>query len=237
MPFSLRHSEIRIQADKVWLDAYLSFAPDVRGLAICAVPHLAKLREARESHLCGVIESAGFATLLLSVLTPYEDSRDPDLRYDIALISQRLAAVTNWIDHQPGMGELPLALVASSTVAAGAIRLVQQNSTRFSALVSKAGRIDLAGGAPLRQLQLPTLVILPGTETELSSSTRLAFELLTGPRQLLEIPRASADFAEPGALDAAAQASRDWLLANMPHTVATPSPGAPAPESNNDGLC
>ena len=224
MPFALRHAELRIQADKVWLDAFLSFAPDVRGLVICAVPHLISLRESREACLCKVLEQAGFATLLLSLLTPHEDKRDPDLRYNIALISQRLAAVSTWIDHQPGMAERPLALLTSGTVAAGAVRLIQQHPTRFAALISKAGRIDLAGVAPLRQLQTPTLIVLPGAEPALLAPSQLALKLLTAPRQIVEIPHASADFFEPGTLDAVAQACSHWLQVHIP---AHPAPAQP----------
>lgn len=226
MPFALRHSEIRIQADKVWLDAYLAFAPDVRGLIICAVPHLVRLREARETHLCSVLENAGFGTLLLSLLTPYEESRDPDVRYDIALISQRLQAVATWIDNQPGLGGMPLGAVCSSTVAAGAIRLAQQDDERFRALVSKAGRIDLAGGTPLRQLKTPLLVLLPSAEHDLIPPTMSAFELIGSEKTLLEIPRASAGFIEPGTLDEAAQAACEWLKFRMPECVDAPPESA-----------
>lgn len=224
MPFALRHSEIRIQADKVWLDAFLSFAPDVRGLIICAVPHLVRLREAREVHLCNVLENAGFGTLLLSLLTPYEDNRDPDIRYDIALISQRLGAVCTWIDHQPGLSEKPLAIIASGTVAAGAIRLASQNCERLAALVSKAGRIDLAGAQPLRQLRVPILVITPGADPDLRHPTDAAFDLLGHEKERLEIPTASASFIEPGTLDTAAHASCTWLQSHMPDIVATDNP-------------
>lgn len=216
MPLALRHAELRIQADKVWLDAFLSFAPDVRGLVICAVPHRASLRESREAVLCAALEKTGFATLMLSLLTPQEERRDPDLRYNIALISQRLAAVQTWIDHQPGMAERPLALIASHTVAAGAVRLVQQAPARYAALISKAGRLDLAGVAPLRQLQTPTLVLLPGAEPDLLAPSQPALKLLSGPRQIVEIPLASADFIEPGTLDAAIQACRQWLETHIP---------------------
>jgi len=230
MSFALRHAEIRIQADKVWLDAFLSFAPDVRGLVICAVPHIARLRDARETHLCSVLQNAGFGTLLLSMLTPYEDSRDADLRYDIALISQRLHAVSTWIDHQPGLCDKSLGIVATSTVAAASIRLALQEPELFAAIVSKAGRIDLAGANPLRQLQVPSLVILPGAEPDLLQPTHSAFALLGCRKNLLEIARASSSFIEPGTLDEASQAACEWLAHHLPEA---PEEG---PETSSFGI-
>jgi len=216
MPFVLRHTEIRIQAGKAWLDALLAQSPDVRGLVIYALPYLARLREARETHFCKVLEDAGFGTLLLSLLTPYEDSRDPDVRYNIALISQRLLAVTTWISQQPELGVLPLGIVASSTVAAGAIRLAGQDEQPFSALVSKAGRIDLAGAAPLRKLCTPILVLLPGAEPDLPAATASAYALLEKEKDLFEFPNVSAGFFEPGSLDKAAHIACKWLTTYMP---------------------
>lgn len=232
MPLILRRSEIRIQAEKAWLDALLAFAPDVRGLIVCAVPHVARLREARDINLCKVLETAGFATLLLSLLTPHEDMRDPDLKYDIALLCQRLAAVCNWIDHQPVMDELPLGIIASDTAAASAIRLAQQSESRVAALVSKAGRVDLAGAAPLRSLQVPLLMLIPGAEPQLQAPSRQAFALLDGPREFVEIPQASTSFMEPGTLDTAAQLSCRWLLSHLPQTIVTQA-ASPLPPAEN----
>lgn len=224
MPFTLRHAELRIQAGPVWLDAFLGFAPDVRGLVLCAVPHLARLREARETRVCQALEAAGFGTLLLSLLTPYEDSRDPDVRYDIALICQRLQAIVSWVEHQPVMDEKPLGIIASSTIAAGAMRLANQEPGRFSALVSKAGRIDLAGAAPLRQIQPPCLVLIPGEEPELRHATSAAYSLLGCEKRLFVVEGAGEDFIEPGSLESASQEAAKWLSERMPlETHPTPS--------------
>lgn len=216
MALTLRHSEIRIQANKTWLDAYLCIAPDVRGLIIYAVPHLPRLREARESHLCSMLEEAGFGTLMLNLLTSYEEQRDADTQYDIALLSQRLEAVCEWIANQPTLFELRLGMIANGTVAASAIRLAGRNPELFTALVSKAGRIDLAGAAPLRQLHTPIFVLTPGAETDLLAATTRAYELIGGAKTKLSIAQASAGFIEPGTLDAAAQACTQWLAGHMP---------------------
>lgn len=223
MALTLRHSEIRIQANKTWLDAYLCIAPDVRGLIIYAVPHLPRLREARESHVCTVLEEAGFGTLMLNLLTSYEEQRDADAQYDIALLSQRLEAVCEWIANQPALLDLRLGMIANGTVAASAIRLAGRNPEGFTALVSKAGRIDLAGAAPLRQLHTPICVLTPGAETDLLTATARAYELIGGAKTTLSIAQASTGFIEPGTLDAAAQACTQWLAGHIPPRD-TPAP-------------
>lgn len=216
MALTLRHSAIRIQTEKVWLDAYLCIAPDVRGLIVYAAPHLAKMREAREAHFCSVLENAGFGTLIVSMLTPYEEQRDPDCRYDIALISRRLESIGEWIVHQPQLYPMRLGLVACDTIAAAAIRLANRNTELLTAMVSKAGRIDLAGAHPLEQLRTPIMVLMPGAEPSLLPPTQSAYALIRAPKTYVPIEHASSAFVEPGCLDAAAQSCRQWFEDQMP---------------------
>ncbi len=167
MKLTLRHTDIRIQAERVWLDALLSHAPDVRGLIIQAAPYISQLSESRENHAARHLREEGFGTLLVSMLTPYEESRDPDVRYDISLLTRRLQALLVWIDQQPRLSGLPIGLLAIDTVAAAGVRHIAREPERISAMTIRCGRADLAGAEPLRRLAVPTLVQVPGNEPEL----------------------------------------------------------------------
>lgn len=212
----LRHSDIRIQAERAWLDALLSFAPDVRGLIICASPYISHLRESRLNYAAGILREGHFGTLIVSMLTPYEESRDPDVRYDISLIGNRLQALLTWIDQQPGLSGLPLGMLASQTVVGAAIRLLSREPARISALVSTSGRADLAGAEPLRKLRVPVLMQVPGAEPELIPPSTQAYAHLGGIKQWHEVSHASARFIEPGVLEAVSREARDWFIEYMP---------------------
>lgn len=228
-PLQLRNSDIRIQAERVWLDALLSFAPDVRGIILCATPHIESLRDSREHYAADVFREAGFGTLLVSLLTPYEDKHDTDVRYDVSLLTQRLQALLTWIDQQPGLAQLPIGLLASYTVVAAGIRLlVKQPEPRISALVSRAGRADLAGADPLRRLHTPILMQVPGESRELNAPSVQAYAHINGPKQWHEVSNASASFAEPGSLDRVTREACAWFIEHLP---ARPQPPESAPEN------
>ncbi|MDB5800730.1 MAG: putative phosphoribosyltransferase [Rhodocyclales bacterium] len=228
MKLTLRHTDIRIQAERVWLDALLSHAPDVRGLIIQAAPYISQLSESRENHAAKRLREAGFGTLLVSMLTPYEESRDPDVRYDVSLLTRRLQALLVWIDQQPQLTTLPVGLLAIGTVAAAGVRHVARDPERVSALVIRCGRADLAGAEPLRRLTIPTLVLVPGNEPELLRPNQQAYALMGQTKAWQEIPDASASLIEPGTLEVAAKAASEWFGTHMPVTpVASVEPAAP----------
>jgi putative phosphoribosyl transferase len=226
----LRHTDIRIQAERAWLDALLSFAPNIRGLIICAAPYIGQLRDSRDNYAAGILHEAGFGTLIVSMLTPYEESRDPDVRYDVALLGNRLHALLTWIEQQPDLAGLPLGLIATGTVAAAGIRQCVRESERISAVVSRAGRADLAGADPLRRLKVPILLQVPSNAHDLHKPSQQAYAHLTGIKQWHEVSNASTNFIEPGALETITREASDWfsqhLPARQPPATAEDSPAA-----------
>jgi putative phosphoribosyl transferase len=235
MKFAFRHADIRIQAERVWLDALLSHAPDVRGLIILAAPYISQLSESRENHAAKRLREASFGTLVVSMLTPYEESRDPDVRYDVSLLTRRLQALLTWIDQQPRLSGLPVGLLAVDTVAAAGVRHIAREPERISAMTIRCGRADLAGAEPLRRLAVPTLVQVPGNEPDLLAPNRQAFALMGYTKLWQEIPGASASLIEPGTLDAAAKAASEWFVTHIPEAQppeeATPDAGDKAPDA------
>lgn len=212
----LRHAELRIQADRAWLDALLAFAPDVSGLIICAAPFSANLRDSRENYAATAYRERHYATLIVNLLTAYENERDPDVRYDVALLDHRLKALLTWLDQQPGLSGLPLGLQATGTVAAAAVRLAAREPERISVLVSRAGRCDLAGAEPLRRLRTPLLLQVPGLSPELISPSTQAYAHLGGTRKWCEYALASANFSEPGVLEAVTRDACQWFAEHLP---------------------
>lgn len=229
--FALRHTDIRVQAERVWLDALLAHAPDVRGLVIQIVPYITRLPESRENVHAARLREAGFGTLLVSMLTPYEEARDPDMRYDVSMLGARLSSILTWVDQQPQLSLLPLGLIAIGTTAGAAVRHLAREPHRISALCLRSARPDLAGAEPLRRLKVPTLVQLPTAEPDLRAPNEQAYALMSQVREWQEIEGASANLIEPGSLETAAAAARDWCLAHMPEA---PTPDAEPPADAPD---
>jgi putative phosphoribosyl transferase len=211
MSYFIRHTEIRIQSGRVWLDAVLSHAPDVRGLIIEAQPCLSQLSSSPAFHATSLIREAGFASLLVNMLTAQELMDDEDCAYDIALLSARLQSVLDWVAQQPQLSQLPLGLLASDTVAAAAVRTLVRFPQRVAALCIRDGRADLAGADPLRQLQTPCLLQVHA-DSPLRVPSSQAYALMTATRAWQDL----ADKAQHSALAEATHSSRDWFLQHLP---------------------
>lgn len=220
----LRQTPISLPADPIWLDGLLANAPDVRGLALILQTSVGNHHESREAYLAALFHKAGYATLILDLITRYEDSRDPDIRYNVPLLTTRVIAAAEWLRHQPPLKRLAVALVAAGTGCGAAVRAAAKAPERFQALVCRAGRPDLAGAGPLRTLRAP-LCQLVGSLDEHRPMLEQAFSLVTATKEWREVEGAGELFIEPGTLDLAGRLAVGWLQRHLP---------PPSPEEEND---
>lgn len=224
----LRHSALSIAAGPVWLEALLAHSPDAAGLILIAQNAVGNHRDSREAHFARRLQEAGFATLLFDLLNHYEESRDPDTRFNTPLLGQRIRAVFEWLRHQPPLNTLPVGLVASGTGCGAAIRALAHEPEAVSALVCRGGRPGLAGISPLRQVPCPTRQIV-GERDEGLPNIRQAYDLMTCIKDWRSIAGTDDFFREPGALDDAATQTADWFHRHLIRTLpaAESSPGSP----------
>lgn len=184
------------------------------------LPSAGSRHEPPESGVAAALQAAGYATLLLDLVTHQEDIRDPDARFNVPQMTNRLLGAADWIAHQPMLTSLSIALVAVSTTSAAAIRAASKSPGRFGAIVCRAGRPDLAGAAPLRALTTPTRIVV-GSEDEDLGIVSQAFALIGCDRDWQAIPGASASFVEPGAREAFSRLATEWLdLKLLPTSLA-----------------
>jgi putative phosphoribosyl transferase len=155
----------------------------------------------RNMRVAGCLVRAGFATLLFDLLTRDEEQAERHtrhLRFDIALLADRLVATLEWAARQPQLAGLPIGVFGASTGAAAA--LIAATRYPVGAVVSRGGRPDLAGTA-LALVRCPTLLIVGGHDTEVIELNRRALQRMTAPTKLHIVPGAGHLFEEPGALD------------------------------------
>ncbi|WP_341679091.1 alpha/beta hydrolase [Niveibacterium sp. SC-1] len=225
--YQYRHADISIQADRAWLNAVQSHVPDARALAIFYSASPIASSESREFVSARVLQDADYATLLVNGLTGYEEKRDPDARYNVPKLTDRLLAVLDWVSHQPHLDHLPICLHGTNTAAAAILKAAARATEPPFALVSRGGRPDLAGAEPLRQNHIPLLIITGGSRDDTRGPANNAMSLLGGERASIEIPTASELFVEPGTLDQASRAALEWFERWRP---ALPAP-APTDET------
>ena len=88
------------------LDGSLTLPARARGVVLFAHGSGSSRFSPRNNFVARALNDAGLGTLLFDLLTGDEeaiDLRTRRLRFDIALLSQRLVAATDWLLAQPGM--------------------------------------------------------------------------------------------------------------------------------------
>jgi len=211
MTMKLRRTEVGLPADGQWLDGILAHHPEVPGLVVLAERSGSTLATSRGAFLSKAFEDAGFATLHVGLLSREEDRRAPDTWHQVPALTNRLAAVLEWIGHQPALRPLPIGITARDAAAAAMVRVPGRATQPIRALASRAGRPDLAGMEHLRALAAPMLLLVGEHDTENLPANQQVLERLSCPRELAVVPGASRGFEEPGALDEAARILVRWF--------------------------
>lgn len=191
----------------------LSVPPTPGGLVIFAHGSGSGRLSPRNRFVAGVLNQAGLGTLLLDLLTPQEAESYPT-RFDIALLSRRLAAAVRATEGWPACRGLRIGLFGASTGAAAALEVAASLGDRIAAVVSRGGRPDLAARVfPL--VRSPTLLIVGGEDHAVLELNRGALAALGARARLEVVPGATHLFEEPGTLEEAARLARDWFVRHL----------------------
>jgi putative phosphoribosyl transferase len=201
---------VHIPLDGVTLEGALVIPDDATGLVLFAHGSGSSRFSPRNNFVAGELRRAGLGTLLIDLLTRTED-QDYQRRFDIALLTQRLVAVSKWLAGLPETSTLTLGLFGASTGAAAALQAAAALPETVKAVVSRGGRPDLAGKQALTQVQCPTLLIVGGYDDVVIELNQQAHALLHCQKELVIVPGATHLFEEPGTLEQVAQLAAGWF--------------------------
>ena len=212
MGIAERKELVGIAAEGVIIEGMLEVPAHAGGIVLFAHGSGSSRLSPRNNYVASVLRQAGLGTLLLDLLTVAED-RIYETRFDISLLSQRLAVALQWL-CQPGheFGRLPVGLFGASTGAAAALRVAAELPQLVQAVVSRGGRPDLAGHDALGRVRAPSLLLVGGLDDTVITLNQAAYASMQCERHLQIIPGATHLFEEPGTLESAAQHARNWLL-------------------------
>ena len=213
-------TQVMIPAGEVSLEGDLVVPDGAHGIVLFAHGSGSSRHSPRNRFVAHALREGNMGTLLFDLLSPDEeviDLRTTHLRFDIALLAERLMQAIDWAGHE--MPELPVGLFGASTGAGAALLAAAQKPERVAALVSRGGRPDLAGAA-LAKVQAPTLLIVGARDTQVIELNGLAFEQLQCPKKLEIIPKATHLLEEPGALDEVSRLAREWFQVHFAHIAA-----------------
>jgi pimeloyl-ACP methyl ester carboxylesterase len=202
---------VRIPAGVAKLEGALELPAAPRGAVAFSHGSGSGRHSPRNRFVAAELRAAGLATLLLDLLTEEEDS-EPDNRFDIELLSGRLAHAVHFLAAHQATRGLPLGLFGASTGAASALRVAAAMPQSVRAVVSRGGRPDLAGAKALARVEAPTLLLVGGEDAGVIGLNEQARDALVHcERELVLVPGATHLFEEPGTLEAVARHAAAWF--------------------------
>ncbi len=199
--------EVRIPGVEIVGD--LDLPTPARGLVVFAHGSGSGRLSPRNRQVAQDLAARGMSTLLLDLLRGDEEG-DRTKVFDIGLLAERLVAATHWARDQPELYGLPVGYFGASTGAGAALVAAAELPVPVAAVVSRGGRPELAG-SHLRQVRVPTLLIVGGNDEGVLELNREALAQLQGETELVVVPGATHLFEEPGALEEVARLAADWF--------------------------
>lgn len=207
MEFQIR-KQVLIPVDEIDLPGELILPEHTQGIVIFSHGSGSSRLSPRNRRVAEYLHSLKFGTLLFDLLTQEEDTVYEN-RFNIGFLTERLVAVTQWLEKQPDAQPFPLAYFGASTGAASALRAAAR-LPQIKAVVSRGGRPDLAMEA-LSFVKAPTLLIVGSWDEEVILLNQKALEQMGGIAQLVLVPGATHLFEEPGKMREVETLAGAWL--------------------------
>jgi len=201
----------------VILDADICIPAEANYLVIFAHGSGSNRHSPRNRQVAQVMQKAGLATLLVSMLSVEEEAEDlieGNLRFNIELLGSRLTGITDWLHDNPATTGFKYGIFGASTGAAGALICAAERPELVKAVVSRGGRPDMAARY-LEKVTVPTLLIAGGDDYPIIDLNRRALAALKCERELVFIPGATHLFEEPGAIEKVAELAKSWFVKHL----------------------
>jgi putative phosphoribosyl transferase len=209
----VRERTVELPADGVVLSGELGVPPQPVGLVVFAHGSGSSRHSPRNRLVASRLRAGGLATLLLDLLALSEEQHRANV-FDVALLGDRLAAVTDRLGQVPEVSALPVGYFGASTGAAAALWAAAEPASPVEAIVSRGGRPDLAGPR-LGMTRAPTLLIVGGADHPVLELNRDAARQLRCEHDLRVVAGATHLFEEPGALETVADLACRWFVGHL----------------------
>ena len=203
------YKEVSIQIDKTNLTGVLFVPANATAIIIFSHGSGSGRFSRRNQQVATFLHGRNFGTLLLDLLTQEEDSRYQN-RFNIELLTRRLAGATEWLERHPAARNCRIGFFGASTGAASALQAAS-DLTQVAAVVSRGGRPDLASAQALKNLKAPVLLIVGRLDPEVLQLNKQAFEKLRCDKELVIVDGAGHLFEEQGKLDEVAELASAWF--------------------------
>ncbi|HMU46830.1 MAG TPA: dienelactone hydrolase family protein [Chitinophagaceae bacterium] len=202
------HKEVEIPVGEVSVKGEIVIPEDAKTIVIFSHGSGSSRKSIRNQQVADYLHQKNFGTLLFDLLTEEED-RYYYNRFDIELLTKRLAGATEWLRELPAAKKSRIGYFGASTGAASALRAAAL-LPGISAVVSRGGRPDLAMES-LHMVEAPVLLIVGELDHDVLLLNRQAYARLKCEKNLAIVQGASHLFEEFGAMEEVCVLAAKWF--------------------------
>jgi len=163
--------------------------------------------------LADYMQQEGFATLLVDLLTK-EETLTSTQDLDINHIAHRVSDVRNWIAENPQTEYMNTGFFNMNTGTAAVIKALNKPDSSINALVSLAGRPDLAQDS-LKNINTPVLYLAGDADNANVTFHEKALSNFNSFSKLEVIADGGGDFLSPPILQKVALLSKEWFIRHL----------------------
>ena len=202
------HKVVDIPVRDVTLEGELLIPPAAKAIIIFSHGSGSSRFSSRNKIVSKYLNEKNFGTLLFDLLTSEEDKNYHN-RFNIDLLTTRLAGATEWLERVPATKDFRVGYFGASTGAASALRAASF-ITDIAAVVSRGGRPDLAMNE-LRNVKAPTLLIVGSLDHDVLQLNKRAYMKLECEKRLEVVEGATHLFEEPGKMEIVSELAAGWF--------------------------
>lgn len=202
------HKEVSIPVGKVTLKGELLIPLKSTAIIIFSHGSGSSRFSKRNQLVAKYLQGKNFGTLLFDLLTEEEDTHYHN-RFDIELLTKRLAGATEWLEELPAAKNCRIGYFGASTGAASALRAAAI-LPGISAVVSRGGRPDMAMD-DLHLVDAPVLLMVGSLDYDVLQLNKEAYSQLECEKKLEVIEGASHLFEEQGMMERVCEKAAAWF--------------------------
>jgi dienelactone hydrolase len=221
---------VQVKAGSENIEGSLVVPDQARGIVIFALGSTGDRQTRADHHMAELLNEAGFATLMMELLTPQERAKDDEtaeLRFNGRLLADRLLATTHWVEQSDDTKGFGIGYFAAGADAAAAFIAAADAADTIRAIVARAGRPDLADHV-LPRVKAATLLIVGAEDLAALNINKEAMLKLQCEKSMVVISGTSVIFEKLEILEEIGARAREWYESHL----LTGGVGAGQPQPN-----
>jgi pimeloyl-ACP methyl ester carboxylesterase len=202
------HEDVKIRMGKITVEGELTIPWKAETMVVFSHGSGSSRFSKRNQAVAKYLQQKNIGTLLFDLLTEEED-RHYHNRFDIELLTKRLAGATEWLEKFPAAKNCRIGYFGASTGAASALKAAAYLPS-VKAVVSRGGRPDLAMDI-LPEVEVPTLLIVGSLDYDVLKLNQQALNKLECIKKLELVDGATHLFEEQGKMEIVAALAAGWF--------------------------